>query len=147
VLTGTKEPAGRLAAKSERRPEVPRIAILEDEPSVRSMIHLVLTAVGYEAILIDEHGDLLAQLITTRPALVLLDLVLGGWSDGLVLAASIRADPLLRHTPIIITSAAQNILRQHADALLALRCHVLEKPFDLADLLALIEGALAVAQN
>jgi DNA-binding response OmpR family regulator len=147
VLTGTKEPEVRLAAKSERRPEVPRIAILEDEPSVRSMIHLVLTAAGYEAILIEERGDLLAQLVTARPALVLLDMVLGGWSDGLVLAAAIRADPLLMHTPIIVTSAAKSIIRQYADVLLALQCHVLEKPFDLEDLLALIEGALAVAQN
>jgi DNA-binding response OmpR family regulator len=147
VRTGKKEQEVRLAAKSERRPDVARIAILEDEPSVRSMVHLVLTAKGYEVILIEERGDLLAQLVTARPALVLLDMVLGGWSDGVVLAAAIRADPLLADVPIIVMSAAREVLQRYGHALTYLHCQVLDKPFDLDNLLGLIAGALALAKN
>jgi CheY-like chemotaxis protein len=78
---------------------------------------------------------------------VLLDLMLSGWGDGLAIAAAIRSDPVLVHTPIIVVSAALHVLRQHATDLTQLDCQVLQKPFDLDNLLGLIAGALASAQN
>ena len=44
-------------------------------------------------------------------------------------------------------SAAHMVLRQHANELLALGCHVLEKPFDLDVLYAIIERELSSVQS
>jgi DNA-binding response OmpR family regulator len=123
------------------------IAIIDDDEAVRSALQVALTEEGYAAILIAERGDVLGQLDAAKPDLVLLDMVLGGWSDGLVLAAAMRAEPLLADVPIIVMSAAPEVLRRYSSALMYLRCQLLAKPFDLDDLLGLITGVLASDQN
>jgi DNA-binding response OmpR family regulator len=124
-----------------------RIATIEDDAVTRGMLQVLLTDEGYQAISLEGPGDLLAQLTATKPDLVLLDLLLGDWGDGPALAAAIRGDPVLAHTPVIVLSAALNLLRQHAAALAVLGYPALAKPIDLDVLLALIAGALAQAQN
>jgi DNA-binding response OmpR family regulator len=122
---------------------VHRIAIIEDDRVIRALLCDLVTDEGYEAILIEGPGDLLAQLLATRPVLVLLDLMLGAWGDGLALAQAIRREPGWERSPLVVLSAARNMLRQHADELTALHCQVLEKPFDLEELSVRIAGALA----
>jgi DNA-binding response OmpR family regulator len=74
-------------------------------------------------------------------------MVLGGWSDGLVLAAAIRAEPRLADLPIIVMSAAPEVLQRYSSALTYLRCRLLAKPFDLDALLALIASELGSSQT
>jgi two-component system response regulator MprA len=124
-----------------------RIAVIEDDAAIRFTLDTVLTEEGYEAILIEGPGDLFVQLTASKPDLVLLDLLLGAWGDGLALARAIRREPGWERSPIVVLSAARNELRQHTDELTESRCQVLEKPFDLDDLLAVIAGALASVQN
>lgn len=119
-----------------------RIAIIEDDEPIRSTLQALLVAYGYEVILVNGPGDLLAQLAAVGPDLVLLDLVLGAWGDGLALAAAVREHPLLLNLPLIILSAAVERLGQYSNTLTALQCQVLAKPFDLDDLLACIATAL-----
>lgn len=73
---------------------------------------------------------------------MLVDLVLGAWGDGLALAAVVRAHLLLLHLPLIIVSAAVERLGQYARTLTALQCAVPAKPFDVEDLVALLEKEL-----
>ena len=124
-----------------------RIAVIEDDAATSATLQVLLTDEGYEVLLIEGPGDLLAQLAATKPDLVLLDLMLGGWGDGLALACAIRRQPGWKRLPLIVMSAASDRLDQHAFTLRDLRCPVLEKPFDLDDLLALIAGELVTAQS
>jgi DNA-binding response OmpR family regulator len=124
-----------------------RIVVIEDDEATRATLQVLLTDEGYEALLIEGPGDLLAQLAATKPDLVLLDLMLGSWGDGLALACAIRREPGWKRLPLIVLSAASDRLDQHAFILRDLRCPVLEKPFDLDDLLALIAGELVTAQG
>jgi DNA-binding NtrC family response regulator len=119
-----------------------RILIINNDESSRMLLGTVLTEKGYEVILSGRSEDLLGQVSAAKPDLVLQDLVPDAQGDVLALAGAIRADPLLMDVPIIVISAARNMLHQHADALMDLRCQVLEQPFDLGDLLALIEAGL-----
>jgi DNA-binding response OmpR family regulator len=123
------------------------IVIIENDEATRFLLQTVLVEGGYEAIPIEGPGDLLAKLRAATPDLVLLDLMLGTWGDGLVLAAGIRREPCWEGLPVIAISAAHTVLRQHADELVALGCHVLEKPFDLDVLYAIIERELASVQS
>jgi CheY-like chemotaxis protein len=123
-----------------------RIAVVEDDEANRLLLDAVLTAEGYEVILVVGPGDLLAQLSDACPDLVLLDLLLGAWGDGLALAEAIRQEPGWERLPLIVMSAAPSILHRHDPSLTRLRCYALEKPFHLDDLRALIKGALASAQ-
>lgn len=120
-----------------------RIAILDDDVSIRTVLSDVLMDEGYEVFLVEGSEDLLAKLAAARPDLVLLDWRLGAWGDGLALARAIRADLQFSHVRLIFMSAAQAELRKHFRALADLGCTVIEKPFDLDDLLARIAGACA----
>jgi DNA-binding response OmpR family regulator len=124
-----------------------KIAIIEDDEATRATLDAMLTDEGYETILIARYRDPLAELRAAEPDLVLLDLMLGDWSDGLTIARAVRADPLLTQLPIIVLSAAQNMLRRYRPEFVGLHCQVLDKPFDLQDLLVLIAGALTQDQK
>jgi DNA-binding response OmpR family regulator len=124
-----------------------RIAIIEDDESICFFLREAFTVEGYEPILIDGPQDLLAQLSAAMPDLVLLDFVLGAWGDRLALATGIRSDPRFVRLPLVVMSAAPDVLRRYEDALTGLGCHLIEKPFDLGDLLALIEGELLARQD
>jgi DNA-binding response OmpR family regulator len=124
-----------------------RIAIIEEDETICFLLREVLTVEGYEPILIDGPRDLLAQLSAVTPHLVLLDFVLSAWGDRLALATGIRRDPQLVQVPLVVMSAAPDVLRRHQGALLDLRCRLIEKPFDLGDLLAVIQGELLDRQD
>jgi DNA-binding response OmpR family regulator len=119
------------------------IAIIEDDAALCVALQLALIEEGYDVRLIERPDDLLVQCTVAMPDLVLLDLLLGNWGDGLALAQAIRTHPLLRDTRIVVMSAAVSMLRQNKQELALLQCPVLEKPFDLEDLLALIAHQLA----
>jgi DNA-binding response OmpR family regulator len=125
---------------------MPRIAVVEDDETTRILLDTVLTEEGYTVICVEGPGDLLAPLLAARPDLVLLDLLLGAWGEGLALAGAIRQAPGWERLPLIVMSAAPATLHRHDPSLLRLRCYTLEKPFDLDELLALIKGALSAAQ-
>jgi DNA-binding response OmpR family regulator len=129
------------------RRTVRRIAIIENDGFSRSRLYAALTDEGYTAILFEGPGDLLGQLATAKPDLVLLNLMLGDWGDGLALAKAIRHKPGWERLPLIVMSATPSALRRHDPNLIRLRCYVLGKPFELDDLLALILGALTIVES
>jgi DNA-binding response OmpR family regulator len=108
----------------------------------RYMLDQVLAAHNADVILIEGPGDILAKITAADPDIVLLDLMLGEWGDGLALATAMRAHPLLLQVPVVLMSAAHHLLSQKEAAIAALGCRVLKKPFDLAALLALVEPSL-----
>lgn len=104
------------------------ILVVEDDPASRKLIRAVLGARGYR---IEEAEDLTrarALLEVATPALVLLDIRLGG-SNGLELARHIRSTPRLAHLPIIAITA--QALKDDESRILGAGCDAyLAKPID-----------------
>jgi DNA-binding response OmpR family regulator len=113
-------------------PALPRIAIVDDDAGIRTMLRLTLEASGYAVELNDG-----TQALAAEPDLVLLDLRLGRTTGADWLAEG-RLQP---GTPIVLMTASHD-----HDAALRGRVPssaVLGKPFDLDELLGLIETVLA----
>ncbi|HUZ86888.1 MAG TPA: response regulator [Candidatus Baltobacterales bacterium] len=114
-----------------------RVLIVEDDPTLRMVIGMVLERDGYE---IDEapHGQAALGLIAgRRPDVVVADLkmpVMG----GLELIQRLSADAATAHVPVILLSGAADLgdAGRQANAVLA-------KPFDPADLLATVRSLIA----
>ena len=117
-----------------------RILLVEDQEDARRIVRDLLSANGYALLEAQtgEEGLKIAQ--TERPDLILMDIQLPGM-DGYEVTRLIRADPMLRHIPIIaVTSYALSGDDQKA---FAAGCDgYVTKPFSPRQLLAKIREFL-----
>ena len=118
-----------------------RILYVEDNVANLALVRKVLEhGGGYEVLGAATGEDGLALLQADPPALVLLDLDLPG-IDGISLAKLIRADARLAAIPIVALSAG--VMKREREQALAAGCAVfLEKPFDIAELRAVVQTIL-----
>ena len=80
-----------------------RVLVVDDEPDVRLLCRVNLEFEGYE---VDEAADAESAIDRVRgwrPDVVLLDVSLPG-RDGWDVLAAVKADPTLRHIPVVIVS-------------------------------------------
>ncbi len=81
-----------------------KILVVDDEPTIRSVVKELLGAAGYDDVLEASNGEVaLALARKEQPVLILLDLVMPEMS-GYDVLQEIRKDPRLRNTPILILS-------------------------------------------
>jgi diguanylate cyclase (GGDEF)-like protein len=93
------------------RPEPARVLAVEDDAQHASFLRIVLTSAGYEVRVCEDPRRFEADLISFRPDLVLLDIVLPG-IRGYDLARYLRQDERYATLPIIfLTSEGQTDAR------------------------------------
>lgn len=115
-----------------------RILIVEDDRALRDGVAMNLRAQGYDVITAADGDAGMEHAFRSRPDLMVLDIMLPGWS-GLDILAELRKRA--EATPVLILSARGRTpdkvagLKLGADDYLA-------KPFDLSELLARIEAML-----
>ena len=106
-----------------------RILMVEDDPDIRAVAHLSLTAVGSFTVALCASGEeALAQVEAFAPDLLLLDVMMPGM-DGPATLAALRAKPALAGVPaLFMTAKVQPQEVAHYRDLGA--ADVLPKPFD-----------------
>src|SRR5688572_15113728 len=120
----------------------PLIAIIEDEPDVQEMLHAVLTAEGYRTLRWSQGKDAHLYIRETQPDLVILDLWLEDHESGSVVLDLLKRNPHTRQIPVIICSAHVLELRRLFRRGALTGCAIVEKPFNIDELLAKIEALL-----
>ena len=117
----------------------PIILVCDDDEPLRELMKVTLGD-GYRFVDAVDGESALATLAQTRPDLVLLDVMLPGYS-GIEVLEAIRSDDVLRDVPVIVVSAWQTpedrdaVTAAGADAFLA-------KPFELDDLSGAVRALL-----
>ena len=117
-----------------------RILIVEDHPTMREAMRLVLDGHGYA---IDEAGDgdtALERIRTAPPDLVFLDLHIPG-TDGADVLRAIRDDASTRDVHVIVVTATGE--EGKAEALGLGADGYVTKPFSPVELLETVRVALA----
>ena len=135
---------------SERK----KLMIIDDDPEYVAATRAILEGAGYETDVAYNPRDGLAALRARRHDLLLLDLLMGRGAEGITVARVIRADPGLKHLPILVVTG----LRTQLASILGNRAlhtddipldDLLEKPVQPAVLLervaALLQPAAAAA--
>lgn len=113
-----------------------RILIVEDDPNLRVVIRMVLERAGYE-IAEARHGvDALESIGVQIPDLVVADMTMPVM-NGVELIDRIHANPTTASLPIVLLSGMQV-----EPAVSRLVNAVVLKPFEPADLVAIIDRAL-----
>jgi CheY-like chemotaxis protein len=117
------------------------ILICDDEPSLRELMRLSLeTGAEYRFVEAGDGGEAIELLESTRPDLLLLDVMMPGTS-GIEVLEHLRGQPGLSQTPVIVVSAfASPADRRRAAEAGATR--FVKKPFDPESLRSLVEELL-----
>ena len=119
-----------------KKPRVTRILIVDDDPSIRFMLQLMLEHAGYE-VLEAQHGlEALKRLDGDLPDLVVTDLMMPVMG-GSELVHRIRSDARTASLPILVVSGNPDALEVASSA-----DSVIAKPFQPADLLAMVLSLL-----
>ncbi len=116
-----------------------RIAVIDDDMDVLTLLQALLTEEGYEARTVQAETVDYPRMRRFAPALIILDISTESPTTGWELLERIRRDSALHATPVIVSAADAPSLAARRGALEARGDAVLIKPFDLSDLLALVE--------
>ena len=115
-----------------------KIFVIEDDKDIRDTIVYILEEEHYD-IVASEDSKILKTIDTHKPDLVLLDNWLTDWksdANGQQLSKALKTNPTTNHIPVIIISAVSNI-KEIAEEGLA--DSYLKKPFDMAELVAMVK--------
>lgn len=122
--------------------ETTRIVVIDDETSVTALLAVILREEGYEVQVAYDGRRGLELIKTVRPHLVVCDIMLPLMS-GLDVVSAMYTSPALHSIPVILMSAGLRPARLDFDRSLQ-RVEYIPKPFDLQNLLDLIERKLLV---
>ncbi len=115
------------------------VLVVEDDPWIRSLMADLLASEGYAVLQASDGPTGLAQAAEHDPDVILLDLAMPQKS-GLDVLHELKSSKPTCDIPVIVVSAYAMLMMgseaRRADG-------VIQKPFDLADLLAQVEQAAA----
>lgn len=115
-----------------------RILVVDDELSIQRILRQNLLMSGYEVLVADEGRQAIEMVQQHHPDLILLDLCLPGYLDGLDVCVEARK---ITSAPIIVLSALANE-KQKVRALDLGADDYLTKPFGSDELLARVRACL-----
>jgi CheY-like chemotaxis protein len=122
-------------------PPEPTLLVVDDDPAILSTVSDILSDEGYHVVTATNGAEALEALERVAPQLILLDMrmpVMDGWEFAQALS------PQQRTIPLIVMTAAYDA-RKWAFEIGA--ANYLAKPFDLLELLAVVERQLSEAKT
>ncbi|HEY0305369.1 MAG TPA: response regulator transcription factor [Longimicrobiales bacterium] len=131
--------------RAETKIAAARILVVEDERDIAALVAYHLTKEGYRVRTAEGGAEALEAAAAERPDLMVLDLMLPGYS-GYDVLAELRRQPTLSEVPVIILTAR----REEADRVKGLELGAddyLTKPFSPRELVLRVGAVLRRAQS
>lgn len=122
-----------------------KVLYIEDTENNRILVTRRLEKQGYRVLTAELAEEGLALAAAELPDLILMDMGLPG-TDGWTATRLLKADPKLRHIPVIALTA--HVMQGDRERSLAAGCDEYDtKPFQFPRLLAKIEALLAASKS
>lgn len=118
-----------------------KILVAEDERDIRDLISFILRFAGFEVIVTSNGEEAVSLAVGEHPDLIILDVRMPRMT-GYDACRKIKADPLLKDTPVIFLSAKG----QEAEIKAGMEAGALEymlKPFAIDQLIERVRNTLA----
>jgi DNA-binding response OmpR family regulator len=118
------------------------ILVIEDDPSVRTLLEKSLKAKGYDIVVADDGLNGLTALEDgRRPDLIIVDIMMPRL-DGMTFAKAVKGNDRTRSIPIIFLTAKNDPRTMIEGINIGARFYV-TKPFQMDELLSKVQKALA----
>lgn len=110
-----------------------KILVVDDDIHATTLFKTLLTAKGYEAVIVNDSATAVDIANSTNPDLIILDLMMPE-PNGFEVCKTLRTDPNFSKTPIVIFTAMGDSESKEA-AIKAGANEFLTKPFRVEDLM------------
>ncbi|PLX91711.1 MAG: hypothetical protein C0620_10510 [Desulfuromonas sp.] len=121
------------------------ILVVDDSPTVRRLVELVLTQNGYEVVSAEDGEQGLELAKQHLPSVVLVDFVMPKM-NGHMFCKMLREDASLKDIPVILISSKSEVVGHAFEASFGI-VHYFTKPFEPEDLVAKIKEVIAEAKG
>ncbi len=119
------------------------ILVIDDDESLLDLFQLLLEEEGYTVVTSKTAFEHVSEVEQIDPHLIILDIMMGRHYDGLLLLEKLRLYPPTSTIPVILCTAATNMIREQEETLRQKDVPVLYKPFELEELLEVIHTLLS----
>ncbi len=117
------------------------ILVVDDDPEILSMLQLRLEHRGYKVLTASDGKEALAQAKRSRPALMILDVMMPS-KNGWEVARALKQDPVTEGIKILMLTAIGAQVNEMTSPLYGADAH-LDKPFNFNELDQTLERLLA----
>ena len=119
-----------------------RILVVNDTQEILELFRILLETEGYEVILAGVPIQQIADVEQINPDLIILDFIFGDQTSGWQMLQMLKMQRSTASIPVIVCTAALNMVREQEGYLVSQGIHVVFKPFDIDHLLVNIKHSL-----
>jgi DNA-binding response OmpR family regulator len=120
-----------------------RILVVNDTQEILELFRIFLEEEeGYEVVLAGFPMQHITDVEHINPDLIILDLIFGDEKTGWQMLQMLKMQRLTATIPVIVCTAAHDLVREQEGYLVSQGVHVLYKPFDLDHLRANVKQLL-----
>jgi CheY-like chemotaxis protein len=125
--------------------ECKQIVVIDDDPDFIEYTRIVLEAASYDVLVASNAKDGLALVRSSRPALVITDVMMSYTLEGTSVTREMRKDPTINQIPVLVITAIARTPNEDlfADGAQPAPDGFLTKPVSPAALLAAVERCLS----
>jgi DNA-binding response OmpR family regulator len=118
-----------------------KVIIIDDDPNIRELLSVNISAAGYSIDLAENGKDGLAKIMRDPPHLIILDIMMPGM-DGYELCKIVKDHPELQNVKILMLTARDDPRDKMIGKEILQADEYITKPFDINVLLSTIKQLL-----
>ena len=120
-----------------------RILVVNDTQEILELFRMLLEEEeGYDVVLSGFPIQQVKEIEHIKPDLIILDLVLGDEKTGMQMLQMLKMQRSTATIPVLVCTAALQIVREQEGYLVSQGVHVVYKPFEIDDLMANVKQLL-----
>ena len=120
-----------------------RILVVNDTQEILELFRMLLEEEeGYDVVLSGFPIQQVKDIEHIKPDLIILDLVLGDEKTGMQMLQMLKMQRSTAAIPVLVCTAALQIVREQEGYLVSQGVHVVYKPFEIDDLIANVKQLL-----
>jgi DNA-binding response OmpR family regulator len=112
-----------------------RILVINDTQEILELFRMLLEEEGYEVVLAGFPIQQISDIEQIKPDLIILDFVFGDQKTGWQMLQMLKMKRSTATIPVIVCTAALDLVREQEGYLVSQGVHVVFKPFDIDSLL------------
>jgi CheY-like chemotaxis protein len=84
-----------------------KIIVVDDDPGIRDSLQMILSSRQYIVITATDRTEAMDKIKTDKPNLIILDIMMSSWLDGLDMSKTLKDDPQSRDIPILMLTGVK----------------------------------------